>query len=418
MRDFYHFLRAWAGAIVHGDPSRKIYVIGVTGTKGKTTTLELLNAILEAAGKKTALLSSLRVKIGGDSTKNTLGNSMPGRGRLQKFLKDAVAAGCRYALIEATSQGAVQSRHRFIAWNAAVWTNLAPEHIESHGSFEKYRAAKLGFLRYAARCGAKIFLNASDPNFGFMHDALAGFRPVAFAAEDEEMSRIMPGITPARAAGDIVPPPFLLSGFNRENIAAAVAVARGIGIGEKPIEDALRHFKGVPGRMEFVQWQPFAAIIDYAHTPDSLELAYRAARQEMRNGEGGRLIAVLGAAGGGRDKWKRPEMGRVAAEYCDKIILTDEDPYDEDPEGIIEEIVSGFPRGVGGEYHMVHAEVVLDRHQAIKRALSLALPGDVVVMTGKGSEDCIHVAKGKKIPWDERTAAEKILAEAKGVVAA
>src|ERR1700691_5407142 len=141
----YHFLWAWVGAQKYSHPSRGVYVIGITGTKGETTTLELLNAILEAAGKRTAILSSLRMKIGDESEKNPTGNSMPGRGAIQKFLRRARRARCGYALIEVTSQGVVQHRHRFINWNIGVITNLHPEHIESHGSFEKYRAAKLDF---------------------------------------------------------------------------------------------------------------------------------------------------------------------------------------------------------------------------------------------------------------------------------
>src|SRR5581483_5726503 len=163
----YHFLWSWLGAQVQNHPSRGLFVIGVTGTKGKTTTLELINAILEAAGKRTALLSSIRKKIDDASVPNPTGNSMPGRGYIQKFLRDARHAGCGYAIIEVTSQGAVQHRHRFINWNIGVITNLHPEHIEAHGSFENYRAAKLGFLQYVLKHGGKVFLNRDDKNYLF-----------------------------------------------------------------------------------------------------------------------------------------------------------------------------------------------------------------------------------------------------------
>lgn len=419
----YHLLWAWFGSVFYHYPSKKIYVIGVTGTKGKTTTLEVLNAILEGAGKKTALLSSLRVKIGEQGEKNKLGNSMPGRGYIQKFLRQAVRAGCSYALIETTSQGVALSRHRFINWNAAILTNLSPEHIESHGSFENYRDAKLSFLRYAAKKGAKIFLNRDDGKYDFFRNALLKFHPVAYSQNDAEASRIFPNIMPARAMSDIAPPPFLLSDFNKANIAAAAAVTQDIGINEKTTEESLRHFKGVPGRMEFVRSRPFAVIIDYAHTPDSLEAAYRAARELMTNHEAQimdqgsnsvpsqKLICVLGAAGGGRDKWKRPAMGKIAAKYCDKIILTNEDPYDESPGKILDEIAAGFSQVPGGTYHTEDSEKILDRRDAIKEAISRARPGDVVIMTGKGSEDWIHVARGRKIPWNEREIADGILRE-------
>ena len=170
----YHFLWAWIGASRAKHPSRRVFVIGITGTKGKTTTLELLNAILEAAGKRTAIFSSLRIKIGGESEKNPTGNSMPGRGAIQKFLRDARRERCGYALIEVTSQGVVQHRHRFFDWNIGVLTNLHPEHIESHGSFENYRAAKLSFLKYVLKKGGKVFLNRDDKEFSFFATELAG----------------------------------------------------------------------------------------------------------------------------------------------------------------------------------------------------------------------------------------------------
>lgn len=411
LRTTYHFLWAWVGARLHKFPSKKIFVIGVTGTKGKTTTLELLNAILEAAGKRTALLSSLRIKIGDESEKNPIGNSMPGRARIQKFLARAVRENCNYALIEVTSEGVVQHRHRFINWNMGILTNLAPEHIESHGTFENYRKAKLDFLKYVLKKHGKVFLNRDDENFDFfsvaLRDAVKKTEPFSYSREDDWLRNYLPKIKPMRAVSEGTSPRFLLSGFNEENIAVAVAVAREMGIGDSMIEEALVSFRGVPGRMEFMQKGPYTAIVDYAHTPDSLEAAYRAAKpQSNANYEEPHLICVLGAAGGGRDRWKRPEMGRIAAEYCDEIILTDEDPYDEDPKEIVREIRSGI---LGGDPDIANVYEVLDRREAIQKAVDLAQPGDVVISTGKGSEDWIHIAQGKKTPWNERKAFEEAL---------
>ncbi|MDO8536948.1 MAG: UDP-N-acetylmuramyl-tripeptide synthetase [bacterium] len=408
----YHFILAWLGAVIYRSPSKKIFVVGVTGTKGKTTTLEVLNAIFEASGRKTALLSSLRIKIGEKSAKNMIGNTMPGRFYIQRFLRSAVAEGCKYALIEVTSQGVSASRHRFIDWNSAILTNLAPEHIEAHGTFKNYREAKLSFLRYVGYGKGKIFLNRDDNNFNFFLNGLKIFKPVVYSHSDEETQRILPKIYPARSAGDITPLPFLMSEFNQTNVAAAVALAKEVGIEERAIEEALRHFRGVPGRMEFVQWRPFAIVIDYAHTVESLEAVYRVLRQEIKNSRqhsDGKLICVLGAAGGGRDKWKRPAMGKVAAEYCDKILLTNEDPYDENPMDIIDQIAAGFLEASGGKYHLPDFEKIFDRGEAIARAISLASPGDVVVMTGKGSEDWIHSQMGIKISWSEKGVVEEVL---------
>jgi UDP-N-acetylmuramoyl-L-alanyl-D-glutamate--2,6-diaminopimelate ligase len=400
----YHFLWAWAGSKVHGHPSRKIFVIGITGTKGKTTTLELVNAVLEAAGKKTALLSSLREKIGEESHKNAIGNSMPGRGYIQRFLDRAVRAGCGYALIEVTSQGVVAHRHRFINWNIGALTNLAPEHIESHGSFENYRTAKLDFLKYVLKKGGKIFLNRDDPSYAFFTVALGG-KAEEYTKNDPWLKNYLPKAeSPMRSAQGASTRKFLLSGFNEENIAVAVAIAKDLGINDQIIEQGIMGFPGVPGRMEFVQVGPYTAVVDYAHTPDSLEAVYSALRAQPTNSP--RLICILGAAGGGRDKWKRPEMGKIAAHYCDKIILTDEDPYDEDPEKILNEVEAGIKEV---PYPRPEAFRILDRRQAIQKAVELMREGDIVIGTGKGSEDWIHLARGKKIPWNEKRAFENAL---------
>jgi UDP-N-acetylmuramoyl-L-alanyl-D-glutamate--2,6-diaminopimelate ligase len=408
-RSIYHFLWAWAGSHWHGHPSEKTFVIGVTGTKGKTTTLELINAILETAGKRTALLSSLRVKVGEESHKNTTGNSMPGHAFVQKFLRSAVNHQCNYALIEVTSQAVVQHRHRFVHWNMGVLTNLAPEHIEAHGSFENYREAKLDFLQYVVKEGGKVFLNRDDRNVGFFMDELANDEPITYSKDDEFLKDYLSRARLEQARRGDEEPPFIMSDFNKENVAVAVAIARELGIKGELIEETLSHFQGVPGRMEFVRAGDYTAIVDYAHTPDSLEAAYIAAKpRPTRQFPKSRLICVLGAAGGGRDTWKRSAMGSIAAEYCDEIVLTDEDPYDEDSQAIINEIESGIAEPLREGQHIYK---IVDRDDAIKKAIGLAQPGDVVIGTGKGSEDWIHIARGGKVPWNEYETFKKRLEE-------
>jgi len=410
----YHFVWAWAAAKINRHPSRNIFVIGVTGTKGKTTTLELINAILEAAGKRTALLSSLRVKIGDEGRKNQTGNSMPGRGFIQKFLREAREEHCAYALVEVTSQGVALHRHRFIEWNMGVITNLAPEHIDWHGSYEKYRQAKLDFLENVLKCGGKVFLNRDDKEYGFLEEALAGRSESDRAGETIPYSRddrwFKDSIAKARLAQslrDEGAPKFLLSKFNEENIAVAVAIAKDLGISDRIIEDAITNFEGVPGRMEFVRKGDYTAIVDYAHTPESLEAAYAAARPEPTPYfPVPRLICVLSAAGGGRDRWKRPAMGAIADQYCDEIILTNEDPYDEDPEKIMAEIEGGIRRADPERPPVLKT---LDRGEAIRRAVDMMREGDVVIGTGKGSEESIHVARGRTVPWNEREMFEEAL---------
>lgn len=399
-----------------GFPSRKLFVIGVTGTKGKSTVLELINATLEAAGKRTALLSSVRRKVCAHDAANLSDNTMPGRLAIQGFLKDAVKAKCEFALIEVTSQGVTQHRHRFIDWDAAVFINLAPEHIESHGSFEEYREAKVDFFRYLAKSKKTtkhFFINENDANHHYFEEAARRVpdAKINFFSRDrfikEELGRHYDLRSQAsrRVIGD-----WLLADFNLENAAAAVAIARTLRVDWPSIQRALDSFRGVPGRLEFVQKQPFSVVIDYAHTPDSLEKVYQALDPvALTPRSGGELICVLGSAGGGRDKWKRSAMGKIAATHCSKIILTNEDPYDEDPMEIIKEVEDGFLEIDHPRLRPDHYFCVLDRKEAIQKAVSIAKKGDVVVITGKGSERWIHVARGKKISWSERCAVEEAL---------
>jgi UDP-N-acetylmuramoyl-L-alanyl-D-glutamate--2,6-diaminopimelate ligase len=410
----YHFLWSWFGAVRHRSPSRRIFVIGITGTKGKTTTLEILNAILEAAGKRTAILGSYRIKIGDESGKNILGNSMPGHGYIQRFLSRAVVAGCTYALVEVTSQGVSSHRHRFIHWNVGAITNLAPEHIEAHGSFENYRAAKLSFLRSVAQRGGTVFLNRDDASFSFFQKELPGDRVLTYGKDDVWISQYLPKFGPMSSFQGSGSKGFLMTDFNQVNAALAVAIAREIGIPPRATAEAIMNFAGVPGRMEFVRSHGLTAVVDYAHTPDSLEAAYRAVKPQP-TGEypSPRLICILGSVGAtgdkrtGRDVWKRPEMGKIAAHYCDKIFLSNEDPYYEDPMHILDEIEAGIMTVPHPRPDVVK---IVDRHEAIRQAVADMKEGDVVIGTGKGSEDWMHVANGKKIPWNERKEFEEAFA--------
>lgn len=359
----YHFSWSFLGAAVYGFPSKDIFVIGVTGTKGKTTVIELLNHILEVAGEKTAVLSSIKVKVGNKEDKNKTETTMPGRFFIQRFLRQAVKADCRYAIIEVTSEGISANRHRFIKWDVVGLINLAPEHIEAHGSFERYKEAKLKLFKIAKKL---CFINKDD-KYAEEFERVAQGRVVWFR-KSELKSKLM---------GE----------FNRYNVGMAEAITKELGVSEKNIVKAVLEFSGIPGRMELVQKEPFAVIVDYAHTPDSLRVVYESLATKYK-----KIICVLGSAGGGRDKWKRVEMGKIAAEYGDEIILTNEDSYNEEPEDIIEEIAQGCPK----------AQKIVDREEAIKTAINLAQPGDVVIITGKGSENSIHIKGGKTIDWSDK----------------
>ncbi len=386
---FYHTAWVLLGAVFYRFPSKKIFVVGVTGTKGKSTTVELISFILEKAGKKTAAVSSVSLKIGGEISGNLTGNTMPGRFFIQKFLRRAVDNNCQYAVVEVTSEGVSANRHLFVDWQAAVFINLHPEHIETHGSFEKYREAKLKFFRSAKKL---FFINEDDENADYFIKAAGGKEIILFGKSELESN--------------------LVGDFNKYNVGAAVAFVKSQGVSDEIIKRAVSGFPGVPGRMEFVhrptKEKPFTAVVDYAHTPDSLRNVYTTLRRES---EISKLICVLGAAGGGRDKWKRPEMGKIAAEFCDEVILTDEDPYNENPFSILEDIEKGFSENPNNKTQMTKLYKILDRGEAIKKAVELAGVGDIVIITGKGSEKFIRVAKGKKMPWSDGDAIESACRE-------
>ena len=412
----YHWLLAWTGNIIYGRPSRELFVIGVTGTKGKSTTLEFLNAILEANGKKTALSSTVREKILDKEKRNTSGNSMPGRFFLQGFLSRAVRAGAEYALIEVTSQGVVQHRHEFFDWDAAFFTNLHPEHIESHGSFENYRAAKMAFFSYLAKSSKKekfFFVNGDDKNaLNFINATakvpgkkIAIYTALNFIKECLENGLDIGSREKRQAVNN-----WLWSDFNLENAAAGLAFADSQKISWTVSRKAITGFAGLIGRMEFVQREPFAVVVDGAHTPESLEKAYQNSRPEVLYGKsGGKMICILGSAGGGRDKWKRPAMGKIAAQYCDAVILTDEDRYDENLGEILDQIELGFKDAEKRRLKSENIFRILDRREAFKKAVSLAEKGDSIIATGKGSEMSIHIEKGKTIPWNEKEIAKETL---------
>ncbi len=395
LKSFYHYFLAWLGDKIYRQPSRKLHVLGVTGTKGKSTVIELINAILEAAGKKTALMSSVRLKIGEINNPNLTGMTMPGRFFIQRFLSWAVDKGCEYALIEVTSQGVLQHRHKFIDFDSAIINNLEPEHIEAHGSFENYRNSKVKFFADVASASKKnqkrFFVNSDTRDYQYFVDAAKNKGEILFYNR-KDFSKVK---IKTKLIGD----------FNIENIAAAMAFARSVGIDWDTIKAAVESFDGVPGRLEFVQRVPFSVIIDYAHTPDSLEKVYKAlSRQVARRNKSSNLICVLGSAGGGRDIWKRPVMGEIASRYCDKVILTNEDPFDEDPREIMDEIAAGIR-----SEDKKKVKKIINRKEAIRAAIKGAKKGDTVIITGKGSEPYMRVAGGKKVPWNEREMVLRIL---------
>lgn len=392
----YHLCLAYFAAFLYDFPSRSITLIGVTGTKGKSSTTEFLNAAFETAGMKTALLNSIRIKLAERSEPNTMRMSMPGRLFIQKFLRDAIEAGCTVAILEMTSEGARQHRHRGLEMDALIFTNLAPEHIESHGSFQAYSDAKFSLGLQLARSKKRprfMVANAEDPESGryltlpiehALPFTLSGASPFHadehggyFSLEGEKITVKLPGE------------------FSLKNALAAAITARAFGLPLAAVREGIASLARIPGRAEIIDaGQDFLVVVDYAHTPDSLKAIYDAYGTR-------RKICVLGSMGAGRDKWKRPLMGKIADDSCDAVILTNEDPGDEDPRSIVEALAQGMKRV---------PEIILDRRLAIRRACELARANDVVLITGKGTDPWIYGPRGTKIPWsDARVAREELV---------
>ena len=460
--DFYHYLLALFGAIIFWFPSRKMTVIGVTGTSGKSTTVDFITRILEEVGNKVVSNSSIRFKIRNKEWPNDLKMGMPGRFFMQKLLRQGVNQGCNYAVLEVTSEGIKQFRHKFIYFNTAVFTNLSPEHIESHGGFENYRNEKLKLFSAGdgSAFGGKAKLNThivniDDENakyfleiparktiiFGTDYACKINGRQLYKHKEEKEQENYSDTLqNDSILAENVNGMSFVISGtqfnlnvlgqFNVYNALAAIAVANAHGVSLEICKRALEKIQGIPGRMEIVSKNPLV-VVDYAHTPDQLEQAYKSftdqpppcgatgvliepedlraewpvgPAHELVSGERAKLICVLGSCGGGRDKWKRPVLGKIAEKYCSQIIITNEDPYDENPMDIINQVVSGIQYPTPNTQHLI-----LDRKEAIKKAILLAKPEDIVIITGKGSETWMCVENGKKIPWDDRQIAREAL---------
>ena len=332
---------------------------------------------------------------------------------------------CVYAVIETSSEGILQYRHRFIDYNIAVFTNLSPEHIERHGNFENYRNAKIKLFEKTAKGKNNIGIyNLDDENAKyFLKPKIKNRYFYTLNPENNRInvqnlniiSNIKSTINGSKfsfnegsASWRIEMP--LIGEFNIYNAAAAICVALSQNIPINKIKETLAIAKPPTGRMEIIdKGQNFIVIVDYAHEPASLEAVYKTIKKSIVKSPKSKVICLLGAQGGGRDKWKRPEMGKIAGQYCDKIILTNEDPYEENPNQILSEIKNGIKN------YKFEIIKIIDRQKAIKKALASAKKGDVVILTGKGGESWMCVENNQKIPWDERKTVEELIDNNKAI---
>ncbi|MFA6215664.1 MAG: UDP-N-acetylmuramyl-tripeptide synthetase [Patescibacteria group bacterium] len=411
----YHYLLAIMANFFYRSPSEKLVVIGVTGTSGKSTVIYLITKILEKAGYKVGVASTIFFKVDKKEWLNDRKMTMVGRFALQKLIKQMVSANCQYAIIETTSQGIEQFRHLGINYDILVFTNLYPEHIEAHGSFDNYKKAKLKlFSKLKAEtpkliAGQKvkktIIANLDDENvkdfldnwaeekFGFTQTNNSTDLGKVIRAEKIEMGesgvKFLIGSQPFSLK--------ILGQHNISNVLAAVTVGLSQGLGLNGMAEGLFNLAGIPGRLEFIEaGQNFKVIVDYAFEPKAVAALYESIKIIPRQ----KIIHVLGSAGGGRDISRRPVLGKLAGENTDIVIITNEDPYDDDPQDIVNAVASGAK--AAGKKSGKDLFKILDRRQAIKKALSLALENDLVLITGKGSEQAMAVKAGKLIPWDDR----------------
>jgi UDP-N-acetylmuramoyl-L-alanyl-D-glutamate--2,6-diaminopimelate ligase len=377
-----------------GRPTEQLQVAGVTGTNGKTTTAFLLYAILAAAGRRPGLLGTIESRVGGE--RRPAIRTTPEAIDLQRAFREMLDAGDRSAAVEATSHGSALGRLERVRFGALVFTNLTQDHLDFHGTLEDYFDAKRRLFTEARPPAA---VNVGDAHGRRLADELRGRQElVTFGlAGDAEIRADELDLGPRGArfrAGGIELETRLRGRFNVENVLGAVAAARLLGIDDDSIAYGVKELRGVPGRFEAVdEGQPFAVLVDYAHTPDSLENVLRTARGLAQN----RVICVFGC-GGDRDRGKRPLMGRIATELADVAIVTSDNPRSEEPDAIIAEILAG-----AGD-----AEVEPDRRKAIARAVEAADEGDVVVIAGKGHEQGQQFAD-RTIPFDDREVAREAL---------
>ena len=393
------------GAAFFGSPSESLTILGVTGTNGKTTTAFLLESILRADGHKTGLIGTIETRVGARVKPGV--RTTPESSDLQRLFAEMVAEGVTAAAMEVTSHALVLDRVEAVHLRAAAFTNLSQDHLDFHAGMEDYFKAKASlFTPGRTERGAtnvddgygRRLLSAEVPmlGFGVSIDAQVRAQDVAFEPTGSRFTVKTP-------KGDMDVATNLIGAFNVSNCLAATAVALQAGIGLDAIEHGLRSLSAVPGRFESIDaGQPFSVVVDYAHTPDSLDNVLRAARGATREG---RVVCVFGC-GGDRDRGKRPLMGAVAAQLADVVVVTSDNPRSEDPHAILDQILEGViaHRAEGPDV------VTADRTEAIHEALSRARAGDVVVIAGKGHETGQQFAD-HTIPFDDRDVARSVLAE-------
>lgn len=445
VQPLYHYLMAALAAAWYRYPSRNLIVIGVTGTTGKTSSVYLIAKVLESAGYNVGYTSTAMFDDGKREWLNDKKMTMPGRFFVQKMLRRMVKNRCQYAIVETTSEGIAQYRHKFINYDVLIFTGLYPEHLESHGGFERYKEAKGRLFAHLKECKSKyvndhkvvsfptsslkkldytrvkktVIINGDDENAPYFLSFWSEAQLI-YTSQEELDSDLFAQVGGAekllrnnqvyRFSEVTVRPDGvsfivadeqinlkILGAFNAENAMNAILVGLSQDMSLADIKTGLESVTCLSGKLERIDLgQDFTIIVDYSFEPRATQKMYETLRVIPRQ----KVIHVLGSCGGGRDKDRRPVLGQLAGDNADYVIITNEDPYDEDPQVIIEQVAAGAERA--GKVKGKDLFLVDDRRQAIKKALSLAQTGDLVLITGKGAEQYICLANGKKVPWDDR----------------
>jgi len=388
---FYHFSWALLSILLYGRPSKKMKVIGVTGTDGKTTTTSLIYSAIQASGKKVAMINGLKFILPSKEWKNSSDNSTPGRLTIRKFLKQAKKEGCEVVILEVTSWGLEQFRLFGIAFDVAVITNFAHEHLDLHGSMNRYRAMKgklFKGLKSKRKPGQKkiAIVNKDDDSYSYFNRFTCD-KVIAYSLNKEADIKTGQVNQKPHLAFDVYyggqkyPIELQLKGvFNASNALAALGAAHAVGVDIQTAIKGMEDVKQVPGRMEFIDaGQPFYVVVDFAHTAQAFEAIFASARSMV--GEGNKIIAVYGSAGG-RDKGRRKMIGDLAGKMIDFSVLTADDPRKEDPLAIAEEIIEGL------SMHHKKPEkdyiFIRDRAEAIAKGIDMAGEGDIVLALSMG----------------------------------
>jgi UDP-N-acetylmuramoyl-L-alanyl-D-glutamate--2,6-diaminopimelate ligase len=401
----YHHLKSHSSAMYYNYPARGMKVIGITGTNGKTTTANIVASIFEAAGYKVALLTTIQFRINGKESINSMKMTAPSASDMNKFILKAKDAGCNILIVEATSHALDQHRFAGINFDTGVLTNITHDHLDYHLTFANYVQSK----RQLFARGLRLSVLNIDDKSGKLFLTEPAEMHLIYSLKSHPKSVSLLKVTKGSEYNilDIFNPltnrinklqTKLFGDFNYQNILAAYSVALGFNIEMKHIYDGIKSIEFIPGRMESVELgQNFKVIIDYAHTPDALEKMYKAINDIYKSS---RMISVLGACGD-RDKTKRPILGSIAGKNADYIIVTNEDPYTEEPQQIIDSVASGIE--LGNNNHKIDSTYwkIFDRREAIAKAFSLAKEGDVVTITGKGAETTMLWGNEPR-PWSDK----------------